>query len=165
MREDGVPGAAADTGGGGRPEIPGVAGEGARGGRSGREGEEGHRNEVLLVGRITAEPVFRKTARGDRPAGWRMCVGRPAGQGVSGRRSDAIYCVGFDPGLHPRVGEWRSGGAVRVTGRRVWHGRADVRSMYEVEARTVALVRRARPGTGDAPAVPCPRPAPPEAGR
>ncbi|WP_306371258.1 single-stranded DNA-binding protein [Nocardiopsis sp. CC223A] len=138
-------------------------GQDARGaGDPGRD--EGHRNEVLLVGRITAEPVFRKMANGNRLASWRMCMARPAREGVSGRRSDAVYCVGFDSGLHPDLEEWRLGDVVRVTGalrRRFWHGRPEERSTCEVEARTVALVRRSRPGPGgapgDAPVVPSPR--------
>ncbi|MFD6098212.1 single-stranded DNA-binding protein [Nocardiopsis flavescens] len=148
MGENGVRGAAADTGG------AGASGEAPRGRPPGSGGEEGHRNEVLLVGRVTAEPVFRETASGGRLAAWRMCVGRPPREGAA-RRSDAVYCVGFDTGLHPQVGQWRLGDVVRVTGalrRRVWHGRGDVRSMYEVEACTAALVRRARPASGPPPA-------------
>lgn len=141
------------------------AGRGARAARGTDPGEApgrdgGHRNEVLLVGRITAEPVFREMANGNRLASWRMCMARPPREGVSGRRSDAVYCVGFDPGLHPELGEWRLGDVVRVTGalrRRFWHGRAEERSTCEVEARTVALVRRSRPADGDLPAAAFPR--------
>lgn len=130
--------------------------------------DEGHRNEVLLVGRITAEPGFRDMASGDRLATWRMCMTRPPREGVSGRRFDAIYCVCFDSGLHAELETWRLGDVVRVTGalrRRIWHGRPEVRSMHEVEVRTAALVRRARPDAAKAPAVPHPRPAAEDTGR
>lgn len=158
MRDDSAPGTG-DAGAVGGPPPGRGPGPG---------GDEGHRNEVLLVGRITAEPVFREMASGDRLASWRMCVVRPPREGVLGRRSDSIYCVGFDAGLHARVGEWRMGDVVRVAGalrRRVWHGRADVRSMYEVEVRTVALVRRARPQAGETAEASLSGPAVPGAGR
>ncbi|MDE3723775.1 single-stranded DNA-binding protein [Nocardiopsis sp. N85] len=115
--------------------------------RRGVEDEE-HFNEVLLVGRITSEAVFREIPSGDWLASWRICVSRSPVDGFPGRRSDSIYCVSFDPGLHTEVREWRSGDVVRVMGglrRRAWQGRSGVRITYEVEAGAVELVRRHDP--------------------
>lgn len=110
--------------------------------RTGRD--PAHRNEILVAGRVTAEPLIRELPSGDRLATWRICVGRATDSGYRGRRSDSITCTSFDGGLQEDIRAWRLGDVVQVTGelrRRTWRGRDGVRSVCEVEARTAILVR------------------------
>lgn len=112
--------------------------------------EADHRNEVLVSGRVTAEPLVRELPSGDHLATWRICVARPATTRFRGRRIDSVTCVSFDRSVHRRLHGWRLGDVVRITGalrRRVWRGRDGVRSVCEVEAATVAVVRTARSRT------------------
>lgn len=128
------------------PEPSGPATPGAA-----AETEADHRNEVLVSGRVTAEPFVRELPSGDHLATWRVCVARPADTGFRGRRSDSVTCVSFDRNVHRHLRGWRLGDVVQVTGalrRRVWRGRDGVRSVCEVEARTVAVVRAVRTSTG-----------------
>src|SRR5690625_3159533 len=48
--------------------------------------EEEHHNEVLVAGRITAEPRFRELPSGDHLATWRICVARHPSTRFRGRR-------------------------------------------------------------------------------
>ncbi|WP_017573052.1 single-stranded DNA-binding protein [Nocardiopsis halotolerans] len=106
--------------------------------------EPEHRNEILVAGRITAEPLIRELPSGDRLATWRVCVVRPSDSRYGAHRSDSITCASFDRVLHEEVRTWRLGDVVRMTGelrRRTWRVREGVRSVCEVEARTATLVR------------------------
>jgi single-strand DNA-binding protein len=113
--------------------------------------EAAHRNEITLVGRVTAEPTVRELPSGDRLATWRICVARPPDTRFRGRRVDSITCVSFDTWIHDEVREWRLGDVVRMSGalrRRTWRGYDGVRSVHEVEAHGAVLVRAARPRHG-----------------
>jgi len=111
--------------------------------------EEEHHNEVLVAGRITAEPRFRELPSGDHLATWRICVARHPSTRFRGRRVDSITCVSFDKGLHEYLRGWRLGDVVDVHGalrRRTWRGVAGPRSVCEVEATSVRFVRGRRKG-------------------
>ncbi|WP_017589813.1 single-stranded DNA-binding protein [Nocardiopsis ganjiahuensis] len=120
----------------GRPEPKGA----------GPERPDGHRNEVFVVGRVTAAPAERELPSGDRLVTWRIGVARAEVSGRRRARADSLTLVSFDPHMCDRVHGWRIGDVVRVTGelrRRFWRGWNGVRSVLEVEVGTVALVRRA----------------------
>ncbi|WP_338042030.1 single-stranded DNA-binding protein [Nocardiopsis prasina] len=107
---------------------------------------EGHRNEVLVVGRVTAAPSERELPSGDRLVTWRICVARPEVPGRKRARADSMTLVSFDPHLCARVEGWRVGDVVRVTGelrRRTWRGWNGIHSVLEVEADTASRVREA----------------------
>ncbi|MFD3686250.1 single-stranded DNA-binding protein [Nocardiopsis sp. NPDC058631] len=111
--------------------------------------EADHRNEIVVAGRITAEPLVRELPSGDRVATWRICVARPTDTRYAGRGFDSITCASFDHDLHEGIRAWRLGDVVRMSGelrRRTWRGREGVRSVCEVEARTATLLRAV--GTG-----------------
>lgn len=113
-----------------------------------RRAEAGHRNEIVVAGRITAEPLIRELPSGDRLATWRICVARPEDSRYAGRAVDSITCASFDRALHEGIRAWRLGDVVQMSGelrRRTWRGREGVHSVCEVEARTAVLVRAARP--------------------
>ena len=107
---------------------------------------DGHRNEVFVVGRVTAAPSERELPSGDRLVTWRICVARPEVSGRRRGRADSLTLVSFDPRLRAAVEGWRVGDVVRVTGelrRRAWRGRGGVRSVLEVEADTAERLREA----------------------
>lgn len=116
---------------------------------NGAAGEEEHHNEVVVAGRVTAEPRFRELPSGDHLATWRICVARHPSTRFRGRRVDSITCVSFDEGLHGHLRGWRLGDVVDVRGalrRRTWRGTAGPRSVCEVEATSVRFVRARRKG-------------------
>lgn len=116
---------------------------------NGAVSEEEHHNEVVVAGRITAEPRFRELPSGDHLATWRICVARHPSTRFRGRRVDSITCVSFDEGLHEHLRGWRLGDVVDVHGalrRRTWRGVAGPRSVCEVEATSVRFVRGRRKG-------------------
>ncbi|MEV2277099.1 single-stranded DNA-binding protein [Nocardiopsis sp. NPDC049922] len=113
----------------------------------------GHRNEIVVAGRVTAEPAVRELPSGDRLAIWRVCVARTADSRFRGHRSDSITCVSFDPGVQDRVRGWRLGEVVEMTGalrRRTWRVGDGVRTVYEVEVRTARQVEARAAERGEA---------------
>ncbi|MEU3020934.1 single-stranded DNA-binding protein [Nocardiopsis sp. NPDC007018] len=105
-----------------------------------------HRNEVLVVGRVTAAPRERELPSGDRLVTWRICVARPETAGHPRTRADSVTLVSFDPRLCDAVAAWRVGDLVRVTGglrRRAWRGWNGIRSVLEVEADSASRVGEA----------------------
>ena len=111
------------------------------------ERPDGHRNEVHVVGRVTAAPAEKELPSGDRLVTWRIGVARPEVPGPRRARVDSLTLVSFDPHMCDRVHGWRVGDVVRVTGelrRRFWRGWNGVRSVLEVEVDTAVLVRRAQ---------------------
>lgn len=131
----------------GSEAVPGAGG--VRMEDNGAVSEEEHHNEVVVAGRITAEPRFRELPSGDHLATWRICVARHPSTRFRGRRVDSITCVSFDKGLHEYLRGWRLGDVVDVHGalrRRTWRGVAGPRSVCEVEATSVRFVRGRRKG-------------------
>lgn len=104
------------------------------------------RNEVLLVGRLAAEPVDKELPSGDRLMAFRLVVVRPqpaAARGGSG--VDTIDCVARTAGVRRSAGSWRSGDVLELQGalrRRFFRTPTGVGSRYEVEvAKGRRLVR------------------------
>lgn len=98
----------------------------------------GHRNQVLLTGRLTAEPALRELPSGDRLVTWRVAVTRPEGERRPHHRVDAVTCVSFCPEVQSAARGWRIGELVHVEGslrRRFWRSATGPVSVYEVEAR------------------------------
>ncbi|MER6626204.1 single-stranded DNA-binding protein [Streptomyces sp. NPDC000931] len=110
------------------------------------ERPDGHRNDVFVVGRVTAAPSERELPSGDRLVTWRICVARPDVPGRRRARADSMTLVSFDPRLCAAVEGWRVGDVVRVTGelrRRTWRGWNGIHSVLEVEADSASRVREA----------------------
>lgn len=109
------------------------------------------RNEVLLVGRLSAAAQPRELPSGDVLVQFRLVVSRrvsPADRETRPRRPtvDTIDCVAWQPGLQRSVRAWQAGDVVEVTGglrRRFWRAGGGPTSRTEVE---VERVRRLRKG-------------------
>jgi len=108
-----------------------------------------HRNEVTLVGRLSAEAAERTLPSGDVVVSWRVVVQRPPEPSRASMAVDTIECVARTPALGRRALTWLPGDTMEMTGalrRRFWRGGDGVRSRYEVE---VATARRSgRSGAG-----------------
>ncbi|QBI55060.1 single-stranded DNA-binding protein [Streptomonospora litoralis] len=112
-------------------------------GRHEREG--GHRNEVVVAGRVTAEPYVRELASGDRLTTWRISIARARAQQRPNQSSDPITCVSFQQAIEERTREWRIGDTVQVSGslrRRFWRSPKGSASVVEIEARAVQRISR-----------------------
>ena len=110
------------------------------------------RNEVVLVGRVSAPAEERELPSGDVIATWRLVVDRPPpGRGRSGGQSavkvDTLDCVVWTPKLRRAVRTFAAGDVVAVEGalrRRFWRAGAAAASRCEVEVVSARrLVRQA----------------------
>lgn len=105
------------------------------------------RNEVVLIGRVSAPAEERELPSGDVIATWRLVVDRPPpGRGCTvGKRSalvDTLDCVVWTPKLRRVVRGFAAGDVVAVEGalrRRFWRAGSGAASRYEIE---VASARR-----------------------
>ena len=106
------------------------------------DGEPGPaRNEVVLVGRVSAPAQERELPSGDVIATWRLVVDRPvvgrgrrAGPGAV--KVDTLDCVAWTPKLRRAVRSFDAGDVVAVEGalrRRFWRTGAAAASRCEVE--------------------------------
>ncbi|MFW5419360.1 single-stranded DNA-binding protein [Nocardiopsis sp. CNT-189] len=128
----------------------------------------GHRNEVVLEGRVTAEPSVRELPSGDRLVTWRVTVARPGGDGAAGagRQADSITCVSFRTDIQDATRGWRIGDLVHVVGalrRRYRRSRGFAGGVVEVEVTAVRVLggaagHRPPPGPGGEGAPPPGRP-------
>lgn len=122
-----------------------------------------HRNDVTLVGRLSAGPVVRDLPSGDAVTSWRLVVERTPRNGLSGdqpsranRTVDALECATFLPEVAQVMASAQSGDLLEVKGalrRRFWRSSTGVASRYEVEttaARCLVAADQAPP------AEPCP---------
>ena len=106
-------------------------------------------NEVVLVGRLSAEPEERELPSGDVLTTFRLVVDRPpqpAREGVRPTTVDTLDCVVWTPSLRRAVGGWSPGDVVRVEGslrRRFWRGGAGPVSRHEVEVARAKRLQRA----------------------
>lgn len=109
------------------------------------------RNEVLLVGRLSASPQERQLPSGDTFTSWRLVVDRPPGRrrppgGVRPVTVDAVDCVGWSAALRKAAAGWGPGDVVEVAGslrRRFWRAPTGAASRYEVEVARARRVSRA----------------------
>lgn len=97
------------------------------------------RNEVLLVGRLAAEPQERELPSGDVLAAFRLVVDRPPTSRAAGGRGasvDTLDCVARAPALRRAAQGWRPGDVLEVQGalrRRFFRTAVGTGSRYEVE--------------------------------
>ena len=110
-----------------------------------------HRNEVLLVGRLSAVPEVRVLPSGDEITTWRLVVARE--EAVEGRAGqDTIDCTAWTPRARKSAAAWAAGDVVEVEGalrRRFWKTPAALASRCEIEVSRVRRVAKAatRPRT------------------
>ncbi len=96
----------------------------------------GHRNEVVLAGRVTAEPAVRELPSGTHLTTWRISVTRPPADQRPNRPVDPITCVSFRPSIEEATRGWRIGDLIQVSGalrRRFWRSPNGSNSVVEVE--------------------------------
>ncbi|MBV2365697.1 single-stranded DNA-binding protein [Streptomonospora nanhaiensis] len=113
-----------------------------------RRDPAGHRNEVVVAGRITAEPAVRELPSGDRLTSWRVSIARPPSEQRPNQASDPITCVSFQTAIEHDTRDWRIGDTVQVSGalrRRFWRSAKGSASVVEIEARHVRRLARAEP--------------------
>ena len=104
------------------------------------------RNEVVLVGRVSAPAEERELPSGDVIATWRVVVDRPTAKpradGGRATTIDALDCVAWTAGLRRTARGLAAGDVVSVEGalrRRFWRAGAAAASRCEIE---VSRVRR-----------------------
>ena len=102
-----------------------------------------HRNEVLLVGRVSADPEPKELPSGDPLLEFRLVVLRPDGHGR--RNHDTLQCEVAAGALRRAVGRWRAGDVVEVTGsmRRRFSKRNGTISIYVIEVSSAHRLQRA----------------------
>lgn len=94
---------------------------------------EQHRNEVLLVGRVSGEVEERTLPSGAKLATWRVVVSRGSD---SAPFVDTIDCRAWDGRIRRQAMRWETGQLVELEGalrRRFWQSPAGSVSRYEVE--------------------------------
>lgn len=106
-----------------------------------------HRNEIVLVGRITSAPVERILPSGDTICSWRVTVDRDDTVGF-----DVLDCTAWTARNRRSAARWVKGDVVEITGslrRRFWRAGASVASACDVEVHTARRVASAatRPRT------------------
>ena len=107
------------------------------------------RNEVLLLGRLSAAPEERELPSGDLIVTFRVVVDRPParkGDAVSRVTVDSLECVARTAAARRTVLSWEAGDVVEAEGalrRRFWRAPGGLGSRYEVEVRRVKRVTRA----------------------
>ena len=118
------------------------------------DGEESvvHRNEVLLVGKVSGEPEEREMPSGDLIVGIRLVVRRAPSRSSrqapgKGPVIDTIDCTAWSAGARRTMLGLAAGDTVEVTGamhRRFWKVGGALASRYEVEVAKVRRVARAQ---------------------
>lgn len=98
-----------------------------------------HRNEVVVVGRLSGAPLFKHLPSGDEMVTWRLVVERPARANRSG--FDTVECTAFTARVRRQALAWSKDDVIEVSGalrRRFWRGPAGVQSRYAVEVQAAA---------------------------
>lgn len=115
-----------------------------------------HRNEVRLVGRVSADPVQTRLPSNDFVVSVRLVVDRPRPPAGRGRRqsADTLSCAAWTRELRRCVTRWSAGDIVEVEGalrRRFWRADGVPQSRYEIELTSARrLARHAAVETADA---------------
>jgi len=107
-----------------------------------------HRNEILLVGRVTTPPSERELPSGDTVRSWRVTVDRDGEE----PRFDVVDCTAWTARLQRSVASWAKGDLVEIEGalrRRFWRTPVGtLASAYDVEVvrarRVSGAVKRPR---------------------
>jgi len=89
-----------------------------------------HRNEVVLVGRVTSPAAERVLPSGDTITSWRITIDRDD----EGR--DVVDCTAWTARLQRSSLAWQKGDVVEINGairRRFWRAAAGLGSATEVE--------------------------------
>jgi single-strand DNA-binding protein len=104
-----------------------------------------HRNEVLLVGRLSAAPEARVLPSGDEIITWRLVVARDeVADGRAGQ--DTLDCSAWSARARRAASAWEAGDIVEVEGslrRRFWKTPASLASRCEIEVSRVRRVAKA----------------------
>jgi len=102
------------------------------------------RNEVVLVGRLSAPPEERELPSGDAVVSWRLVVRRPPTSRPGAPSVDTIDCSSFRSDVRRAAARWSTGDELEVIGalrRRFWRSGTGPASRTEVE---VLKARRQR---------------------
>lgn len=106
-----------------------------------------HRNEVVLVGRVSAEPEPKQLPSGDQLLEFRLIVERPLPPRRARRtsRQDTIKCAVYNATLRRAVGRWRKGDVVEISGalHRRFLGGDKPTSIHEIEVAQARRLQRA----------------------
>lgn len=105
--------------------------------------ETEHRNEILLVGRVTTPPQERELPSGDVVRAWRVTIDREGERA----RHDVVDCTAWTAKVQRTVSSWSKGDTVEVTGalrRRFWRTPAGALA----SASDVEVLRAKRLATG-----------------
>ena len=110
------------------------------------------RNEVLLVGRVSAAPEERELPSGDVLVTWRVVVGRlpgrPPPDGVRAPTVDTLDCVAWTASARRAAAALVADDVVEVSGalrRRFWRAGSGAVSRCEVEVSSVRRISRRPP--------------------
>ncbi len=109
------------------------------------------RNEVVLVGRLSAMPEDRELPSGDLLRTWRLVMDRPVPrrklpEGVRPATIDTVDCFAWAPAVQKAAAGWTVGDVIAVEGslrRRFWQIPTGVTSKTEVEVSKAKRVARA----------------------
>jgi single-strand DNA-binding protein len=108
------------------------------------------RNEVVLVGRVSAPAEERELPSGDVITTWRVVVDRPPrtrrADGGRAATVDTLDCVAWTAGLRRTARGLAAGDVVAVEGalrRRFWRAGAAAASRCEIEVRRVRRLAQA----------------------
>ena len=103
------------------------------------------RNEVVLVGRVAADPEVKELPSGDAVWLFRLVVRRQEGS-TTRQTVDTLQCSAWTRRVQRSVSGWREGDRVEVSGsvrRRFFRSGGVPQSRVEVEIATARLRRRA----------------------
>ena len=109
------------------------------------------RNEVLLVGRVSAAAVAVELPSGDQLTSFRLVVDRgpsrrPAREGARTPTIDTFDCVAWTAALQRAALGWEPGDTVEVAGaarRRFFRAGGGVQSRFEIEVTRARRISRA----------------------
>ena len=108
-----------------------------------------HRNEVVMVGRLSGDPASRLLPSGDEIVTFRVVVERPRRRDTNGRREptiDTLDCAVAAAVLRRRLLGWGTGDVIEVVGslrRRFWRAGPAVLSRCEVQVVRARRIARA----------------------